>query len=390
MEKKMKLRSNCNRVRYLFMVLFMCRLLLPAAPTVQDCERITDLNARFRCILVNMKEFYDNGDLENVISLYQEKCHKQGKKKEEKEFKRTNKEIRAGIYQFIFLSYTEMDMPDAADSILEKYLAIRPHEKVGEIAWMAIRKSAKEKYYVVPRFLVGLKMGTNFTLVDPGPRYTVLVPVDAAEKDYQKDYDFHLTHSRGTHLGIVLEYALTQNLSITTQPTISTVKFQYENPLRKGTPLELRYVHRHKLGYIELPLLFKYRLKAGKGKLKPYFQIGGYYSMLKSGVKRLEAVGPGYDEKTIVDIKEQFSTSNIGLWIGAGVGIGIKIVGKDVWVQLEVNYRHGLNNIVDKARRYENKVLMFAYYDVFDDMKLRNWDLSVKIVFPLSYKAFRR
>ncbi|HLP60568.1 MAG TPA: outer membrane beta-barrel protein, partial [Candidatus Deferrimicrobium sp.] len=144
--------------------------------------------------------------------------------------------------------------------------------------------------------------------------------------------------------------------------------------------------HNHNLEYLEIPFLFKYRLI--KPKFKPYIQVGIYYSMLQSATKSLQAVSRNreYKENAIVDIKQLINRSNLGIWAGAGIELYI-------WgfrLQIETNYKFGLKNIVAKANRFTNEQLMFAFYDVFDDMKLRNWELTLKVLLPISFKAFRR
>ena len=106
-------------------------------------------------------------------------------------------------------------------------------------------------------------------------------------------------------------------------------------------------------------------------------------------VKSLKAVsepGEEYKDEAILKVKELFTRFNIGIWLGGGIGYETG----EIRLAVEVNYRHGLNNIVDKDRRYDNPELQFAYYDVFDDIMVRNVELSLKVMLPLSFKAFRR
>lgn len=365
----------------ILILILMLLFLVPETTYAQ--ERDTD----FRQIEERMRAYYQEGKLEEVIDLYKEKCLEQNKDKEKKEFRKFNREVRADIYRWVYLSYAALDMPAAADRIMKKFLVIRHREGVPESDWESIKERAREKYYVAPRFLVGLKFGTNFTMMDPGERYMVLVPIDTGKvNSYYKNYNFNLADSRGVQYGLVLEYALTKHLSITIQPAFSSMRFCYKNRFELATVI-LECTHRHLLGYIEVPVLITYRLVTGK--LRPYVQVGGYYSWLQSGEKMLHAVSlpENYEEEAIIGIKRQFKRSNTGFWLGAGLGYEL---GNGMRLQVELNYRHGMNNIVAKSRRFENQEIMFAYYDVFDDMKPRNWELSVKLLLPLTYKAFRR
>jgi hypothetical protein len=77
------------------------------------------------------------------------------------------------------------------------------------------------------------------------------------------------------------------------------------------------------------------------------------------------------------------------LWLGAGVGYGIKAGGTKLEVSLEINYKRGLNNIVNTDQRWSDHKLLYYHYDVFDDIKLNHLELGLKISVPISFKAFK-
>ena len=379
------------------LVLLAALLICPAVTSAAKAgkkEKREGLNTQFRTIAEEMKALYQDGKLEEIISSYKKNCLRRDKDKLKKQFKKVNKEVRAEIYRLVFLTYTALDKPEAADSILAKFLAIRHHEGVDDSAWVYIREIAEKKFHVAPRFTVGFKAGINYTMVQPGDRYMVLEPVNPAEREsYHKNYRLHLNHSRSSQYGLILEYGLTKNISITIQPTLDTVRFQYKNVFTReqedDEPTTLNFTHRQQLNYVDVPVLLTYRLLAGK--FKPYFQVGGYYSILTAAEKLIHGVslpGEEYEEEVIIGIKDQLNTSNFGVWISAGLEYELGRSG--IRLQLATSYRHGLNNMVNEDRRFENKQLMYAFYDVFDDMKLRNWDLSINILLPLSYKAFKK
>ncbi|MCP5108883.1 MAG: hypothetical protein GY950_36200, partial [bacterium] len=158
----------------------------------------------------DMREAYDNGDLEEVIRLYRDNCLKNGKEK--KTFKKMSKEIRTGIYQLVLRSYTALDRPDLGDVFLRKLLILRREEGTGDY-WLSIRNTALAKYIVAPRLLVGLTAGANFSRVQPGARYSILELASDTGVNHEKEYDFHFKHSRGTQLGIIIEYSLTRRFS---------------------------------------------------------------------------------------------------------------------------------------------------------------------------------
>jgi hypothetical protein len=398
--KKSALRPPGLMLTVMFLVLAASSAVVPAGGKSEA------LNAQYRKIAEQMKELYTGGKLHQVIGLYNGTCCKPGSVtgklkpgKEKKEFKKVKKEIRADIYHFLALSLIALHRLEPGEIYIRKILVLRRDEGTGGY-WLSIRETAKNRYYVAPRLLVGVKLGTNFTMAHPGDRYAVMeFAAETGGDTYRKEYGFHFTHSRGSQAGVIIEYALSKNLSVVMQPTVTSLKFQYKNSFERKeeninsggntviTTTTLDYTHRQELGYLEIPLLLKYRLI--KSKIKPYFQVGAYYSVLQSGTKTLDAVrlpDEEYKEEAIVDIKQLFTGANFGIWVGAGIGYEIG----GFHLQIEANYKHGFNNIIDEAGRFENKELMFAYYDVFDDIKLRNWDISLKVLLPISFKAFRR
>jgi hypothetical protein len=397
-------KSALNHARIIKPVLYflpvfmlLCHCALPAF--ARGGGKSEEINATYRNLAEKMKEYYEGGELRQVIDLYNKECCEPGAGlekwepgKEKGEFKKVKKEIRAEFYQFLALSLIALNRPELGETYVRKMLVLRRDEGTDKY-WLAVREMARYRYYVAPRFLVGVNLGTNFTFVRPGQRYMVLEPASETGREaYQKKYAFSFSHSRAMQAGLIIEYALDKNISIAIQPSISTQKFQYKNTFIRTDetgatdPATLDYTHNHTLGYLEIPLLLKYRLI--KPKFKPYIQAGVYYSMLRSAIKSLHAESRDkeYKEDAIVDIKQLLNRTNLGIWVGAGIESNIG----GFRLQIETNYKFGFKNIVDTANRFTNQQLMYAFYDVFDDMKLRNWELTLKVLLPISFKAFRR
>jgi hypothetical protein len=155
-----------------------------------------------------------------------------------------------------------------------------------------------------------------------------------------------------------------------------------------GTDTTAKVTHDQSFYYLELPVLLKYRFLTRK--FQPYVQVGGFYRVLETAAKSLHAVVEpeveAFRDITRLDVRKQFTWGNGGFLVGAGIGFDTR----GVRLEMEVNYKHVFNNIVDGDRRFDNPELMFAFYDVFDDINVNNWDISVKFLLPLSFKAFRR
>lgn len=361
----------------------------------------------YRLIGDIMAKLYNNGELDKVICLYKNLCtdatgpHITGEGitgKEKSRFRRSAKEIRGNIYQYVALSYIALDEPELAEIYLKKLFVIRRKETFDD-SWLAIKKF-KSNYSVAPRLLVGVNAGVNLSGVQAGTLYSVLEPAfSTGINPYLKDYRFDLTNSRGMQIGIVVEYFLSKNLSIKIQPGVSTRKFQYKSRIdwdETDYPVIMELEHLHRLNYIDIPVFLKYQFQGAR--LKPYFQAGAFVSFLTSAYKTvneysmdtfyvdppetLEQFGFGRDNI----IKEILTKTNTGFIIGAGIGY-------DAWgmrLELGVNYIHGLNNFIIEDARWSLSHIVLGYYDVFDDMKLRSWELSLKVLMPISFKAFRR
>ncbi|NIM11874.1 MAG: outer membrane beta-barrel protein [Candidatus Aminicenantes bacterium] len=393
------------RLQYIWLFTFLLLIASIAFAQGSGKSKRAQLYEKFRGIAKEMEEAYDNGDLKRVIDLYNKYCRKDKNARageEKKEFKKVKKEIRTNIYQCVALSYNELDNPEIADIYIRRLLVLRRREDTGDY-WWSLRDTAKDKYYVAPRLLVGVKLGTNFTIAKSFNSYSIFEPVyETGEDNYEKKYDFHFNHSRGTQLGIIVEYALSKNLSIYIQPVLSMLKFQYKDSqyIEHSVQMEENNLDsftrdstsRQTLHYIEIPLLLKYQL--GRAKLKPYLQIGGFLSIMRSAYKMMsikitEVIGQYQGSSTTliedIPIKDHITRSRSGFCLGAGIDYDAG----DLRLGIEINYKHLLGNIVNKDHRFDKDILL-GYYDVFDDITIRNVEISLKVLLPISFKAFRR
>ncbi len=363
------------------------------------------LNEEFRNIAEEMRDAYENGDLNKIIDLYTKKCCKgygkagEGKAKagvENKRFKKVTREIRASIYQWVLLSYTALDRPDLGDIFLKKLLILRRTQGTSDY-WLSIRNAANNKYYVAPRLLVGLSIGLNLTMAYPTERYSFLEFVSDKNVDpYAKVYPLDFKRSRDMHVGVSVEYALTKHLWLCTQPSLTKLKFQYHYTLNYGEKPIFTFRPLHRVQCFEIPLLLKYHFAPGAG-LKPYIQVGGFFRFVTSArkdiyIKQIEADGtdiPEYLADENLAIKSLLSRTQKGLWLGAGVGYGTK-GGIKLEVNLEINYKHGFNNIVNADMRWSDAKLLYFHYDVFDNIKLSHLEVGLKISVPILFKAFKK
>lgn len=404
----MRLVHKRKNRRYVRIVVFLLLILSVTFIQGGSKSKKVRLNEKFKNISKEMKDYYDNGELNRIIELFTNECcetvkikKKKAAIREKREFKKVKDSIRAEIYEWTALSYIALDRPEKGDIYIKKLLVLKREEGIGDY-WLSIRNIA-QKYDVAPRLLVGFRIGPNFTLAHPVNRFRVFETDPAAENiSPDKKYLFHMNQSQGLQWNIILEYALTKNLSISLQPAACEMLFRYKNLYRwKGegniTQIEAVFNHRQRLNYVEIPLLLTYRFT--KGKLKPYVQIGGFFSILYLAHKSidLDITQKLKDRQELINEKEiitdifimkQLKNYHAGFLVGGGISIDTGF--KGLRVGIEMNYKQGLNNIVDEDHRYSDHKIIYGYYDVFDDMKLSTLDLTVKVLLPVSFKAFKR
>ena len=52
---------------------------------------------------------------------------------------------------------------------------------------------------------------------------------------------------------------------------------------------------------------------------------------------------------------------------------------------MDVVYRKGFHNLTREITRFEDDVLVNEYYDVPDNIKLSNWEVSFHVLFPFKF-----
>ncbi|MCK5821340.1 MAG: PorT family protein [Bacteroidales bacterium] len=114
-------------------------------------------------------------------------------------------------------------------------------------------------------------------------------------------------------------------------------KFTYEVWDAEGLPIEdSTYVEKTNMGYVTVPLLFKYNLGSSN---KFYLQAGGYYGYLLnagfSGKMNNELVSR-------VKIKDGLSPHDYGVLVGGGLETPFR---KGLSMLLDVKYHHGMRDL---------------------------------------------
>ncbi len=266
------------------------------------------------------------------------------------------------------------------------------------------KNSASKKQ--LPQVQLGFKTGINFTTVDAGESYNLFENIGGAETTYEKDYA--RKNKPGIQLGFIAAFALNRNITLSVAPLFINQNFQYQtaygwtNAEEPSNNTTLDFTHRHVLQYIEIPLSVKYHFL--NGSFRPYVEGGAYYGSLQSANKTVQsnrsdnATGDipvvATDEQTI-GLEKAFIKSNTGLLAGGGIRYDIGQVSSlmegssdlgVITITLGCIYKYGLNQIVDQNNRYSDSRSLYGVYDTFDNMSLRNIEISLGCLFTLKYK----
>jgi hypothetical protein len=249
---------------------------------------------------------------------------------------------------------------------------------------------AQSETFLSTQWWLGFKAGANMTRAVPGTTYAVYSPINYDPSTIEKQYESYGKPSFQAAIDITFYH---KGFSFGIQPGYRRQQFSYATEFEWSdveiatNHLELRYDQSHDLDYIEIPLIVKYDFT--RGIVRPFIQIGAYYSRLINAGKSVEISGADYASgaeapferpSVTVGVNDLFIKTHVGLIGGAGVSY-------DVWnvrLVLDVSYRYGLNNISHAGNRYTNNQLA-GIGDALDYMKLQDISATLGLLFPLRY-----
>ena len=246
-----------------------------------------------------------------------------------------------------------------------------------------------QNQFLDKQWWLGFKAGTNLSQADVMKRYTILTPTNYASDQTDKTYDAFNVFGILTSVEASFYY---KGFSFSLQPSYRSSYFTYSNQLRwfsttnSSESLTQTFNQEQKVEFAEIPFLIKYDVYGDR--LRPFVQVGIYYSMLINAVKTVQVAGTDIasggtnqlsSEPVIVGTKDLFA-NNWGL-IG-GVGVTYQ-TGNVRWI-LDATYRMGMSNIVDTKNRFANDRLS-GIGDAQDDLKLNNIVITAGVLFPLRF-----
>jgi hypothetical protein len=239
------------------------------------------------------------------------------------------------------------------------------------------------------KWWIGLKTGITFSKVNPLERHSVLTYQDQAQaKEEEKEYS-KTTANLGQTIGLIFGYAFTKNLLLTFQPAYSNYKYSYQTKRTwqgsGGESYQLATKQNHRLGYIELPIALLFRIKWKH--IEPYLHLGWYYGFYMGGRKKLTytetytegGVAKEWPAETEVRGMNDVMKSQMGLTAGLGVSYTIEYYR----IGLEAGWRQGQYNITDTKARYKDQHMVSKFYDVPDDLKLDQFELTLNMFMPV-------
>ncbi len=240
------------------------------------------------------------------------------------------------------------------------------------------------------KWWIGFKSGITFSQVKKLESYSVLTHTSTEKDDADAKRYSKTTSNLGQTVGLMFGYAFTQQVLVTFQPSYSNYKYSYNTQHdfanQTGDAYSISTKQNHRLGYIELPITLLLRVHTGR--LEPYVNFGWYYGIFAGGRKRLRytetiteaGVSKTEDEKTErVAMGDFLMKSQMGLTGGLGLGYMIQYFR----IGLELTYRQGQYNITKEQNRYADKMLVNKFFEVPDDLKLNQLDLTLNMFMPV-------
>lgn len=252
------------------------------------------------------------------------------------------------------------------------------------------KKSRFSNKFLDKQVWIGLKTGANLTKANPMQRYSAFSSMNDQKSAFDKEYkNFSKTGWQGG-LEITFFYKM---VSLSFQPGYRRMVFEYSNlyrwqdPSNASNAMEQKYEAIQKLDYFEFPLFIRY--EPLKTKLRPFIQIGCYYSRLNNAVKATkitvkDMASGGSNEYIAEDIsvgaKDLFIQSNIGWAAGAGASFPVG----NARLSADIIYFRNTHNITSVENRYSNERLTGSG-DILDDVQLRNLSFFISILIPLRF-----
>ena len=309
-------------------------------------------------VLRDATQVYNDGKPQFIPKMLEE-CLVSGFTKEE--------EVEA--LKLLTLSYIYMDEPYKADEAFLKLLKIDPlyevNESIDPIEFMNLYNS----FNTDPAFMVGAKVGTNFTQVN-STRYYGVHNLSSSKGSY--------VPKAGFQIGVTFELPLYKQLIFNPELFFSSKSFSHNSPdLYKSTVGQLATETQT---WIEAPLLVQYEYKLNT-RLKVAALVGPSLSYMLSS----NFVG----EVNALDAGQDFTGAGIDIYpyrnplsINGVFGTCVKYKIGGSFLIFDVRYNLGFSQLSKENQKFTDQNLIFNYGYVDNNFKVDYWTFSFGFLLP--------
>jgi hypothetical protein len=275
-----------------------------------------------------------------------------------------------------------------AFSVLISTVSVGQSKNKRKTSYSFNSRSKEDDKFLEKQWWLGFKAGMNLTKAVVDQSYDGMSPVNYTPGE--KQYDNYKNPGLQASIEITFYF---KGFSFSLQPTYRNANFSYsthyvwDDPENPDNRLELNYLQEQRIDYAEFPLLVRYDLTSTR--LRPYVQVGAYYTILINANKSIEGSGVDYasggvnrftNEPIIVGAKDLFARYHWGLIGGAGVNYHLG----NVRLNLDVAYRKGMSLANSTENRFGNEQLS-GVGEAMDDFKLNAFSFTMGCLFPLRY-----
>jgi len=294
---------------------------------------------------------------------------------------KVSKETGANIFRLAALSCIMKGDPVKAEEYVKQLLKYQPDYKnnLKDDDLMEFRLMVN-KTYSQPALRLGAMGGINMPFVKLQKGYS----------DYEVAFgeDYKLERSYGFQFGIAGEKTLTKNMSVEVAAGITQFSFKYT----ANGQID-QYQYDQSIRYAEIPIVIKYYFT--NSSFKPFLEGGVTGRISLNNTKKSDVYGRYWYTKSSNSDKilTTFLTDieNVGLVLGGGVGYDLKKFN----ISLDFRYNHsfkssGRSSKFDNITGYSDISTdeKFHYTDDINLIDLKNVQISIGILYNLSYKVF--
>lgn len=352
-----------NNLRLYVIVAFFC-----FAATVRAQTKLSN-NQRYSIA----EDLYTRGKTDSALTILKPVLNM-------KSLRKMNKGTRSNICRLASQASLLLEKEAEAQRYARLLLTFEPDYQFNVSDDYRKFKILIESLQIVPKFLIGFKVGSNTTFAHIRQEYQFYEIGEVVDNEFItiNPSGEYKNNYKGFQAGLNVAYSITKSTYAIFEPSFSHHSFDYSivyGPILKIDDNQYTIT----ANYLELPIGLRnyFRLH---NIWRPYISAGGYSRLLISAVKKAQNAN--------ADIKNLLNDRDFGYWLGGG----ISYTTKKYSFNLGVKYSQGIKNFNNPDRRYvfdgQTDLFMFKNGDLADDVKIRDFQLSASFIIFLSHKVF--